>query len=478
MTTPLDNPVRREAEALAFSRPLDIHRWSDDPEVDAWVDAMYARCVQGKPSQIERRHLKVVLLDLYAAKLEHPDQRLHMAMGHAEYKPKSRYNALHISKKVTHVVGLLHDAGLIDMKLGFKDRRTGLGFYTRIWPSAELRAMFDRCQFGADQIGRASQEVIILRDDKGNLTDYPETAETSRMRQVIRDYDAFLARTLIDIRQLEQPWIELGHGKVLFGPEYQRVRRVFNRSSFAKGGRFYGGWWQRCPKEWRRQIFINDSPTIEQDYSSLHVALLYARHGINFYTAADGDAYQIDTPPFLSSPEMTRKYAKRLLLVAVNASTDKKAYQAFRNDSRAGGDDFGGGLKDGQLAVMLDALRQRHPLIAHDLGSDAGIDLMYEDSRITEHVISSLTERGIPVLTIHDSYIVRYGEEMALQEALDQGFSIVTGLSGIKTEVTGVVMGDEASWRTQRLSQEAITRCSGYRSRVIDWMASGVGTPS
>lgn len=477
MTTTEDDIIRREALALAFSRPLDVHRWSQNAEVDAWVDAVYAQCVQGKPSQIERKHVKVVLLDLYVASLEHPDLKLAVAMRPAEYSAKSRYNALRISKKIIDAVNLLHDAGLIDMKRGYYERQNGKGRRTRIWPTAQLRHMFDQCQFGAYTIGRAAEEeVIILRDDKGKDEQYADTPETLSMRQVVYEYNALLSRTLIDIRQMEQPWIELGEGRrVLFGPTRQRVSRVFNRSSFTKGGRFYGPWWQGCPKEWRKQIFINDAPTIEQDYSSLHIALLYARRGINYYTTYDGDAYQLDTPPFLSSPQMTRKYAKSLLLVAVNAKTDKKAYAAFRSERRQRGDTLGGGLEDGHLSYILDGLKRKHPLIANDLGSDAGIDLMNEDSRITEHVIRALTEQNIPVLTIHDSYIVRYGDEKLLQQVLDEGFSLVTGLSGIKTELTGVVMGDTASWETQRLTQRAVTRSTGYRSRVIDWMTSGRG---
>ena len=32
------------------------------------------------------------------------------------------------------------------------------------------------------------------------------------------------------------------------------VRRIFNNSSFADGGRFYGGWWQRIDGEHRKNI--------------------------------------------------------------------------------------------------------------------------------------------------------------------------------------------------------------------------------
>jgi hypothetical protein len=88
VTTNTEVAQRQEAEALAFSRPLDVHRWSDYPEADAFVDEVYARCQQSKPSNIERKHFKVVVLDLYVAWLEHPDLKLAVSLRPAEYKAK------------------------------------------------------------------------------------------------------------------------------------------------------------------------------------------------------------------------------------------------------------------------------------------------------------------------------------------------------------------------------------------------------
>ena len=475
MTTDTDTNVaeRQEAEALAFSRPLDIHRWSDHRNTDALVDEVCGRCLKFKPSNILRKHFKVVLLDLYVASFEHPDLKLAVPMGNDAYKAKgSRYNALKISKKVIEVVDLLYDTGLIDMKLGFYDRQTRQGKRTRIWPTAKLKKLFDQCQLDAYQVSRApDEEVIILRNENGDNEEYDDTTETHRMRRVVRGYNALLARKFIDIRRLDQPSIKLNDGtNLMLGPSRQQVYRVFNRSDFAKGGRFFGPWWQGCPKAWRKEIFIDDAPTIEQDYSSLHIALLYARKGINYYTAYEGDAYQLETPAFLTSSEQTRKYAKLLLLMAVNAKTDKKAYAAFRSHRNERKDRLGGSLTDDQLSVLLDGLRQKHPVISDGLGSDAGIDLMNEDSRITEHVIERFTALEIPVLTVHDSYIVNFAYHELLQQVLEEGFSMVTGLTGVRSERTGVALGDEASWKTQRLEQETITRSMGYNQRLLNWM--------
>ena len=272
VTTTAHDDERENSEDLDHSRPLDVHRWSDFPEADIFVDEVYAQCQRGKRTNIERKHFKVVLLDLYVAwLLDRLDLKIAVPMQPAAYKAKSRYNTLHISSKTITVVRLLKKAGLIDMRLGFYDRRKdGLGRLTRVWPTPHLIALFRDSQLDATKVRRVDQEVIILKDEKGMKVEYEDTDETRQMRQGGPKYNDLLSRQFIDIRRLDRPLIELSDGTTLMiGPSRQQVHRVFNRSSFDYGGRFVGAWWQQCPKKWRREIFINDAPTIEQDYSSL-----------------------------------------------------------------------------------------------------------------------------------------------------------------------------------------------------------------
>jgi len=465
--------LANQGNPFAFSRPLDVHRWSDFPEADRFVDQVYSTYFNGKDSkQIERKHVKVILLDLYVAWLEHPDLKIAVSMRPSTYKSKgNRYNALRISKKTIEVVDDLIAAGLIEQKRGSYNRQLKSGWITRIWPTPELVTLFRQSNLDVYKVGRTpDEEVIILRNDEREDIEYEDTAETVEMRELVQTYNKVLSLHWIDIRRLEDPWIELKDGtKLIIGRHRQQVKRIFNRSSFSKGGRFFGPWWQQCPKEWRRQIFIDDAPTVEQDYSSLHVGLLYARRGVNYYESFEGDAYQVDTPPFLSSPEQTRKYAKLLLLMAVNAKSDKEAYAAFRNDRNERRDKLGGSLTNDQLSVLLDGLKSKHPLIAEDLGSDAGIDLMNQDARMTEHVIRRFTEQGTPVLTVHDSYIVKFGYEKFLDEVLAEAYTMLTGQEGIKSTVTGVAMNNPQSWHTQKPPEGSMIRCGGYERREIDW---------
>ena len=161
--------------------------------------------------------------------------------------------------------------------------------------------------------------------------------------------------------------------------------------------------------------------------------------------------------------------------MAINAKSDKAAFAAFRGDRNSRKDKLGGSLPDERLAHLLNSIREKHPLIADDLGSDAGIQLMKDDSRITEHVIKRFTDRGVPVLTVHDSYIVHFHDHDLLEQGsvLEEAFSVVTGMAGIRSERTGVA-GDLTGWDTpDRLGQDAMTRTRGYMQRWITWKVDG-----
>ncbi len=59
--------LKAEAEALDYSVPLNVHRWSDHPEVNRFVDLIYQRHFAGRKAGIKKKHLKVVLLHLYVS---------------------------------------------------------------------------------------------------------------------------------------------------------------------------------------------------------------------------------------------------------------------------------------------------------------------------------------------------------------------------------------------------------------------------
>jgi hypothetical protein len=439
----LDFISRRESSGLDYSRPLDVHTWSDHPEVNAFVDGIYAEHFSGGSKRIRKKHLKVILLDLYVAWREDPGLKIAFNRNRNSYSARSRYNSLHISALSIEVVDKLIEVGLLEQHLGFYDRRSGGGSrVSRIWPTETLINFFAEARFGPFDIGHHSdRECIILRAQDPETRssrdiEYEDTEETNRMRGVLEKYTDLLSTTFIDIPGVEENWFNPDPfdsedtNRVFISQKDKFVRRVFNRGSFEKGGRFFGGWWQRCPKDWRSAIFMDDFPVSEIDYSGLHIVLLYALAGINYWEAIGDDPYTISKPDFIATDELSRDVCKSLVLMALNARDEAAAFSAFRSDAKTGS--LEKRYTNNQLKIVLDALREKHSLIADKFASDAGIDLMNIDGRITEIIIEIYTEQSIPVLTIHDSYLVPDGYESDLEETMKSAFEEVTGIANVQ----------------------------------------------
>lgn len=115
-----------------------------------------------------------------------------------------------------------------------------------------------------------------------------ETDETNKMRDNLRMINEALSKHWYD---LEIPDDELSdlQKRLANDPFDQRIirmdqrslHRVFNDPGLQTGGRFYGGWWQNIPREYRSYMVINAKQMVELDYSNQHPTILYSRAGIN-----------------------------------------------------------------------------------------------------------------------------------------------------------------------------------------------------
>jgi len=419
---------------LINARPLDVHTWSDYPEVNLFVDDIYSSLssVEGN-ERINKKLLKVLLLDLYVAWCADPELKLMFSRDNNAYKAKSRYNEINIGKKIRDIVDLLVLNKLIHEKKGFNDRINSIGFQSRIWPTTALIKQFKDARFSQFVTNdHEKREVIVLRDeDKNNVEDYIETPFTKRSRKLLQAYNKLLSQTHIDIYDLEKPVIEIGNGKKKMKLQITQkdkfVRRIFNNSRWDQGGRFYGGWWQRCPKEYREKIEFDGVGGLEVDFSGMHIVILYAQEGINYWADIGDDPYSIEQIMDIDPRIDLRSACKLLLLTAINADSPQKAFQAFRQQSDSGS--LEKKLTNVQLGKLLDSLSAKHKPIAHKLASGAGIDLMFVDSKITEILIDRFTYHyECPILCIHDSYIVPWGYDRKLAGEMQIAFEKVTGI--------------------------------------------------
>jgi hypothetical protein len=187
------------------------------------------------------------------------------------------------------------------------------------------------------------------------------------------------------------------------GRAQTQLHRVFNRADFNLGGRFYGPYWQNIGN--RERIKINGEDTVELDYAAMHIRLLYAEAG----KPAPADPYDVDGWP--------RKQIKLALLIAINARTNIDAVRALADALRSEG---GVANPCATAEGLVRAAKAAHPLIAHAIGSDAGVRLMRRDSEIAAQVMREVMRAtGIIPLPVHDSFIVPIIHEERLKEAME-----------------------------------------------------------
>lgn len=384
-----------------------------------------------------RKQLRVVILDLYVAWLDDPRLSIGVSMSSNSYNTGSRYNALHISKKIIPIIEELHKAGVIDLAKGsYAGPGAKSNRNTRIRASAKLQDWFAKAQFDRDDIGRAEgEEIIVLKNNDNKPIEYEDTPDTYRWREELQAYNDLIANSFIDIPSLQEPKLEISKDLppgatgdidesriIRVGDHNKRTRRIFSRNSWEKHGRFYGGWWQQIDSEWRSKITIDNEPVIEADFQGMHVAMIFAEEGLELtQDPYDLKGYKIKGYP----PKLLRKLAKSLVLTAINAKEKKGAYKAFRAGFPKG--QVGKRTKDEKLDVLLEAILDRNPCLGDYLFSDQGIRLMRKDSEITSLIHNHFTQKGIPVLSVHDSYLVDCRHVGELRQVMLDASEEVTG---------------------------------------------------
>ena len=157
-------------------------------------------------------------------------------------------------------------------------------------------------------------------------------------------------------------------------------------------------------------------PTIEDDYGSLHPILLYAKKGIDYHSLQKGDPYNV-AKLYLENPDDQRKLIKKLFLTAINAKDEKSCFQAVKSELQTELQNFK--FTFDNLREILDELKNLHPEISDDFCNGKGIGLLNLDGQIAEYIIKKFTYSNIPVLCIHDSFIVSFKQDDFLRTTMN-----------------------------------------------------------
>jgi len=380
------------------SCPFNIHLCSSDESFSEVVQSLCAEIGYEPDRALE--HMSMVVLNLYKTHMLDPDRWLGYSRDASKYKLIFRYNRQRITYRplMKVIKGLIAKEYVKPLSFTF-NIATGSGKCSRIRASDKLIELLHRHEFTENKIQvHADEEVIILKDDDKKVKDYDDNEEVDAMRVQVGRYNDFLEKTYIDLHHdgfvpKRTLYIDLTS---------KRVRRIFSKGSFERNGRFYRGWWMGLPEELRHRIIINNQKVVECDYSSMSIHILYAMEGIN-YGLKGKDAY---TLPDYDDDKKTRNLLKKLLLSVLNARTVRRAFISLKYEIEDNPLDYPADIPP--LKQVLSDFTDYHAPIAKYLDpetKDVGLQTMYHDSQIAERVISTLIDKNIPVLSVHDSFI-------------------------------------------------------------------------
>ena len=460
---------------LANSRRNRIDLTSKNPNVESVVVELFEEFVSYREAMGERRptknhvpkfqrHLKLLVLDLLSVSTTDGRRFIGYSRGAENFRQGGTYSDPETAKPLISQDIYLGIVRFLQVSEYIEDYIAKAGYTplsSRMRPLPKLLDLFEEHHVNWTYVRTdTDRPMIIVKDAEKKIVPWP-TPNKFDLEQAIKNLRRInenLASTYLGLAVSDQQLSELNarirksEGELdddeqssgyrePFDLTNRVLRRVFGMNSFDCGGRFYGGWWQGIPSDYRKYIEIGGAVTREMDYSSIQPRIMYAEVGVH----PPDDAYQLD-----SWPQNVRPYAKKAFNQLVNSdvsSRNENQWHRFAPDIVLPATEGAtGDLTEHQLAalrrdqfeaefgrpysdLLRDILRKHEPIEQYFFSGAWG-RLQRIDSDIAEAVMIRLLNAEVPitVLPIHDSFIVRRGAEYSCFYAMSEAFEEIVGI--------------------------------------------------
>ena len=304
----------------------------------------------------------------------------------------------------------LDDDGYIKLKKGYRtDKESRI---SRIWPTEKL---LDNFPLYHNAVIYDPVEVVELRDDNRNLKEYKDTAKTRNIRTILTRVNKVNQSANIKFKKRNL---------------HTQLTAIFTRK-FSLYGRLHTrryGHYQGLSSDEREEISINNDSVVELDFSGLHPHLLYAKEGIQL----DEDPYSI-----VDKRRVARTFLKLILICMLNAKDEliaEKAanYWLYKNHNQR--------YELNRIGItrarpLMTEFRKAHKPIDHYFcyDSETGLRIMNLDSRIALDIVDHFAKKNIPILAIHDSFIVQDKYKNELRQIMENTYEKHT--NGFKCKI-------------------------------------------
>jgi len=306
--------------------------------------------------------------------------------------------------------------GYIIQELGSHEEKK----MTTMMPTDRLMQWFEDTGWSDEGVDKRVGTYVTLRkakkdNGKSIYIDYEDTEYSKWLSEEIKQYDQLLSNSRIVL--LNDDGTEDREFKK-FTVQRKFIRHNFKdkNTEFVFGGRMPGPW-AYLSSELRQNITINGQPTVELDRTASHLNAMYQ--------VITGAPYPYDDDPYhivVDGYPVPRHIAKNFSSLMQGSKSPRGAaqsvlnlykYKAFiKNDSEEEDikkyEEYIEFKKKVKPTVIAQAILNKHPKISkyYNNGKVYGDFISCWESDIVFEVLMELTKRGIPCLTIYDSFIV------------------------------------------------------------------------
>jgi hypothetical protein len=319
------------------------------------------------------------------------------------------------------VLDALHQQGFIEQNIGSKLENK----QTEIKATEDLLIWFEYNNWSYDDIDSFNPQRITLRlnEDKKSFVD-PDTDQFfTWLDSKLKDYNGLLNASVIC----------LPNNGVL-----EQLRNISTHKGFIKheyhpdkGGLLFGGRhvgpWVGLSKDDRGKITINGESTIEYDRKASHVNAMYEVATGSPYPDEYGDPYEI----MVNGRLVPRHIAKNLLSFSQGANSPRgvssrvgRSYKDKANNKSAKQcdidnlDEWKRFTKKVSGTKIHKVLMMKHYLVKdyYLRGKQYGDMIQCLEADLVFEVVIELIKKGIPCLTVYDSFIVQSKHEALVKD--------------------------------------------------------------
>ena len=280
--------------------------------------------------------------------------------------------------------------------------------YTSYWGMPKLYSRFSAIPTGMVMKDASHSSSVVMKDSNKRIVEVPFSSKAFMYESQLNAINEFYSSQTFSYfpASCEEEFL------------FPRLTAIFNNNSWNDGGRLYSSHnrginYQAIPSDLRETIRINGRETVEIDFSGLHVSMLYAQNKL-----------EPQKDPYNFLPGESRQLAKFATLVMINTSNEAGVVASLEKRKKELQNKQGLSPKKRALkqaletcpdfSCIVDSIKKNHAAISNNFFTGIGIKLQNIDSLMALEIINSFYKRGIPVLPMHDSFIIdkQYSSEL------------------------------------------------------------------